>query len=207
MLYRTHEYRKGGVAMISEKGPLTWFDSAGGPLLLLSRRYMHSWKGYSPAWLGRLGEEDWDDDSLLEDSPTTEEKTDYDRACAVAAGGYLGVLEVDGGQGVVLGDMHMSTAWWPMGETEGIFIRWMYGDDPPSLMQRLLPMADDIWTTAEFTMHIDQDPLYLFDSASPGVEEPRHLSVMLAEGEYAIDTAIAQPDSRTQLVLHRLWRL
>ena len=192
--------------MLSEKGPLTWIDSYGGPLLLLSRQYMQSWKGYNPPWLqrGKVAESDYDlDDSQIAD----EEETDYDRAGAVAAGEYLGVLEVDGGQAVVFGDMPMSTAWWPISETEGIFIRWMYGEDPPSLLQRLLPIADDIWTPTEFTMHMDHEPLYLFDSVSPGVEDPQHLSIVLAEGEYAIDFAIVHPDSRTELILHRLRRL
>lgn len=38
--------------------------------------------------------------------------------------------------------MPMSTAWWPFSETEGILIRWVYGEDEAGLLQRLLPIDE-----------------------------------------------------------------
>lgn len=175
--------------------PLHWIASAGGPLILLSGEYASKWLG-----VGLLDEE------LDFDIMPPSQNTDYDRACAVE--GYLGLLEVGAGQGLVLGDEPMSTAWWQLTATEGVLIRWVYGDGETDLVQLLTPFEEHAWTSSRLNLSVGKHPLYLFDSALPGDEAiDERLTITLAEGSFAIDTAIARPNAHTEVVLHRLRKL
>ncbi len=184
--------------MIYERGPLRWIDSFGGPLLLLSSEYFSVWQGVLTDF-DRYGY-NWP----YPDEPSPPEETDYDRACAIQ--GYIGLVNVGDGQGVVLGDAPMSTAWWPLSATEGLLIRWVYGGDAVGLLQRLLPIDERTWESTGTLFQISQNPLYLFDSSAAGEEETERLTITLAAGEFAIDTAIARPDEHTEMVVHRLRR-
>jgi hypothetical protein len=186
--------------MIYDLGSLQWIDSAGGPLLLLSSGLFRKWNGVITEF-ARNGGYDWP----YPDEPKEPETTDYDRACAIT--GYVGLVTVGGGQGLVLGDMPMSTAWAPLSTSEGILIRWMYGNDAAGLLSRLLPIAESIWKPAGVTFAAGEEPLYLFDSAAPGEDATERLTITLVPGEYAIDAAIARPDAHTEMALHPLRRL
>lgn len=184
--------------MIYERGPLLWIDSAGGPMLLLSSELFAQWQGVFTEF-DRYGY-DWP----YPDLPPPKE-TDYDRACAVD--GYLGLVSVGDGYGLVLGDMPMDTAWYPLSVTEGILIRWLYGNDSANLLQRLLPIDEGAWTPSGMSVHVGEHPLYLSDSAAAGEPETERLTISLAAGEYAVDTGILEPDPHTQMVVHRLRRV
>lgn len=171
---------------------LHWIASAGGPLILLSGEHLSDWSG--------IGLDDQLDFDIL---PTAQE-TDYDRACAVE--GYLELLRVGAGQGLILGDEPMSTAWWQLSATEGILIRWVYGDDEANPVQLLMPIEAHIWTSSGLVFIVGQHPPFLFDSAEPGEEASERLTIALDEGKYAIDTEIARPNDRTEMVLHRFCR-
>ena len=66
--------------------PLTWIESAGGPLLALRPDCLPLWEGIDPPSEGRRVEASfrWENAS----APAT----DYDRACDVE--GYAGVIQV-----------------------------------------------------------------------------------------------------------------
>lgn len=180
--------------MSYQKDPLQWIASAGGPLILLPGEYISDWTG-----VGLF------DEQLDFEIMPPPKGDDYERACAVE--GYLGLLEVGSGHGLVLGDDPMSTAWWQHSASEGILIRWVYGDGEADLMQLLMPIDDRIWTSSDLIFVVGKHPLFLFDSALCGEEATdERLTITLADGPYTIDTAIVRPNARTEMVLHRLRR-
>ena len=70
---------------------LLWFQSNGGPLLVLDQLWLPAWSGYPNS-----------------DLPFDAPKTDYARACAVED--VLGLLTVGDGTGLVLGDEPLASA-------------------------------------------------------------------------------------------------
>jgi immunity protein 21 of polymorphic toxin system len=194
----------------SESG-LAWMSSNGGPLLLVPGEYLSSWGGVCPPTDGRRIEATfrWDGP----DSPAC----DYDRACDVD--GYLALLEIGAGQGLVLGGDPMSTAWWPItfGDSlvngGGILIRWFYANSDADVMAAVERVPEAAWVDDGLALVVGQAPLYLMDSTSPGGELGQldklgtgddHLTIDLPAGCYALATAIVEPVPHTSLVLHRL---
>jgi hypothetical protein len=51
---------------------------------------------------------------------------------------------------------------------------------------------------------VNDGVLLLFDAACPGSDIDSSLTIELVAGRYSIDSAIAQPDEETSLILHRL---
>jgi hypothetical protein len=84
-------------------GAVRWMQSNAGPLLLVPGEHLPSWEGVAPPADGRHIEAQfrWN----RRDAPAT----DYDRACDVT--GYLGLLSIGTGHGLVLGDELHATAW------------------------------------------------------------------------------------------------
>jgi immunity protein 21 of polymorphic toxin system len=194
----------------SESG-LAWMNSNGGPLLLVPGELRLSWGGVCPPTDGRKIEATfrWDGP----DSPAC----DYDRACDVD--GYLALLEIGAGQGLVLGGDPMATAWWPitsagsLANMGGILIRCMYANSDTDIMDGVERVPDTAWVDDGLALVVGQAPLYLMDSATPadelgkfdklGIHED-HLKIHLPAGRYTLATAILEPDPHTSLVLHRL---
>lgn len=187
--------------MLYERGALWWIESAGGPLVLLSEQYLSAWLGHAPAWEVWM---DPDATGLPDDQPEASQMTDYERAGMI--NGYIGVLAVGDGQGVVLSGDWLATAWLSVSETEGMLIRWVYGTDQAGLLERLTPISSDGWTRNVDSFQIGRHSLALFDAAWPGSEAPERITITLLEGEYTVDTAIVLPEQHTKLVLHRLRR-
>jgi Immunity protein 21 len=175
---------------------LHWLASAGGPLLLLSSEYLNAWLGYNL-------------EDVVEDAEDAAEawlsgQTDYDHACA--AEDYLGLVPVNGGQALVLGGEPLSTAWWQAPLTEGILVRWEYGEDYATAEGSLAHLEEGIWKPSGITFEVGTHPLHLFDAAWPGGEVSEQLVVRLNEGRDEVDTAIARPGQKTELLLHRFRR-
>ncbi len=171
---------------------LEWIDSAGGPLILLSRELLTAWSGAFPQ-------------EPADDEVQAVQETDYDRAGAIS--GYIGLLPVAHGQGVIFWGEPMSTAWVPLTTTEGIFVRWSYGEEQTDVIGYVKRMEERTWESSGLTFVVGRQPLCLFDAAWPGQEVPEYLTIALDEGTYAIDTGIARPDNRTELIVHRFRRL
>ncbi len=137
--------------------------------------------------------------------------TDYDRACDIDD--YLGLIVVGEGQGLVLGEGRMDTAWWPGDKGDGgILIRWEYGEPGTDVLQALSHIPEDIWQPEPLVFTVGEGPLFLFDSAFRGSDVDDgltndHATVLLPAGEYALATAHYRPDDQTSFVLHRLsWK-
>jgi hypothetical protein len=182
---------------------LKWISKYGGPLLLLSSELLPFWEGSAVPSNGRVVEARfrWAGPGTL--------ATDYDKACDVADD-YIGLIEINTGKGLVLGDEPLLTAWYPDKNSKraGAFIRWMHADDEQSVLRALdqALSAHDIWQTEDFTFPVGNHPLCLFGATFAGSElEPDDcLTIELDAGIYSIATAIYKPDTRTAVVLHHL---
>ena len=77
-------------------GPeLNWVVSFGGPLLLVPGEHLPSWGGVEPPNDGRHI------DAQFRFNGPNEPATDYDRACDVSMRGYVGLIDIGTGQGLI----------------------------------------------------------------------------------------------------------
>jgi hypothetical protein len=176
---------------------LTWYESAGGPLLLVPCIYAVDWEGIETLSSGRTVQATfrWSDSDLS--------ATDYDRACDIDD--YVGVLEVGAGRAVVLGDIAMPTTWIPS-SGGGILVRWLYAESDSSALRALSKVSEELWQDTGHTFHVPSGPLCLFDSALVGrdLNDDQVLHIHISPGIYRVDTVEFRPDENTFLVLHRL---
>ena len=115
------------------------------------------------------------------------------------------------GEGLVLGDMPMPTAWVPpvtARMSDALLVRWMHAEDEVSVVRYVDRLPDDIWEPDSLSFSVADEPLYLFDSAIPGQDlvESEYVAMSLPRGMYLIATSYFEPDERTALVLHRFRR-
>ncbi len=161
---------------------LSWITSAGGPLLFLEEHLLPHWHGY--------------------------DTSDYDRACSIKD--YLGLLEVGPGQGLVLGEEPMPTAWRSFPRPPGgMFIRWQWADDDDSVVRAIADLEKVSWEATGIVFDVANSSLVLFDAVCSGQDPDCNttgcrLNIRLEEGHYFIQTAHYQPDENTALILHRL---
>lgn len=182
---------------------LHWLDCGGGPQILLSGEYVTAWLGYTRAnTVGRAPGGDT--------GPSG--PTDYERARAVLDDleHDLGLVVVDGGQGLVVSTEPMAIAWWAISPAEGILVCWMVGEDEAAVMQHLARLEEQTWAPSGIVFAVGKHPLYVFDAILPGGEAidylAEYLLVGLDEGRYDVDTGLARPDTQTELLLHRFRR-
>ncbi len=190
-------------------GPeLNWVGSNGGPLLLVPGEHLPSWGGVEPPADGRRIE------AQFRFNGPDEPATDYDRACDVM--GWLGLLNIGDGYGMVLGGEPLDTAWQPTAaagdggdDTGGLLIRWVYADHEADIIAARAHVPQTAWQDEGLVLSVGHEPLYLLDAACPGseLEGDGHLMIPLPPGRYAFATAEYEPESHTSLLLHRLTRM
>lgn len=187
-----------------------WMQSTGGPLLLVLGEHLLAWGGIEPPADGRHIE------AKFRWGGPDEPATDYDRACDVA--GYLGLLDIGAGQGLVLGDEPLGTAWRASaasgggngtGDMGGTLIRWVYADSEADVIDAVERVPETAWVDDGLVLSVGREPLYLLDAACDAsvLEGGDYLVIHLPVGDYAIATAEYEPDSHTCLLLHRLTRM
>jgi hypothetical protein len=131
--------------------------------------------------------------------------TDYDRACAIE--GYLGLIDVGVGTGLVLDDEPMQTSFLPVPQQKGvILIRWEWANDEGAILRELAEIQEELWNQTDLSFGVNEGVLVLFDAACSGQHTGDSLELSLTKGEYSIATAHFQPDNETSLVLHRMTR-
>jgi hypothetical protein len=167
---------------MKSESSLVWIESAGGPLLLLEEDLLKYWNGCF---------------STSEDTPT-----DYERACSVHD--YLGVIVVDSGHGIVLGEEPFSTAWWPSATLgQGFLVRWVYAEDEAAVTYALEHLPNTAWQSTDVEFQVSNDKLLLFDAACSASDVDERLVIEIPEGWYVAETLHYQPDEQTSLILHR----
>ncbi len=193
--------------MHDQEPALHWLDCGGGPLILLSGEYVSAWAGYTRADAGGGAGGGADGGAPSGDSGPSGQ-TDYERARAVQDD--LGLLVVDGGQGLIVSTEPMAIAWWALAPAAGILVCWMVGADEAAVQQSLARREEQTWAPSRITFVVGKHPLYLFDAIMPGSAATDYLAeyllVGLDEGRYAVDMGRAQPDSQTELLLYRFRR-
>jgi hypothetical protein len=132
-------------------------------------------------------------------------ESDYALACSVSD--FLGLIDFGGHQLLVLGDEPLMTTWVPGKSAHGgMFARWYYGESRDSMEAHLDALRDPSFAKTDILLRNVNEPLYLFDSATPGdyVGEDHRLCVDLQHGPYIVETAKYDPDKSHSLLLHRL---
>ena len=161
---------------------MDWVESNGGPLLLVAERYLADWHGA--------------------DGPSPG-GTDYERACATDD--YAVPIEVGEGQGIVLGDEPLPTAW-RADARGGLIVRWIAAPSETAIDGALAALPTGLpWEHIfEVDLEAGDGALVLFDAAVPGTELPaEHLRITLRPGRYAFELSAYRPSADVALLLHR----
>jgi hypothetical protein len=176
---------------------LQWVESNGGPLLLLPNRLLEAWEGTDEPepYRGIEAKARWNAGGPA---------TDYDRACDVTD--LVGTVPVGAGEGLVLGDEPLATAWWPLSDpASGILVRWEYAADDAAVAGWLRRIPKQLQWKAGVRFAFNDDGLVLFDAAEPGLDPlGARLEIALSGGTYEVQSARWRPDAATSLLLHRL---
>lgn len=161
--------------------PMEWVESGGGPLLAAPASQLARWEG------------------ATDDEGPEENWGDYGRACAV--GGYIGLLGIGEGQGLVLGDEPATTTYLP---DERLFVRWAAADSESELVDAARQAVHGVEWQEELDWDVD-GAVVLFDSAWPGAtpEPGNHLGIDLAPGRYRVRAAPIR-DDRNWMILVQL---
>jgi hypothetical protein len=169
---------------------MKWMKSAGGPLICLETRLMSSWCGTEGTFqTGKCA---------------ASQRSDYDRACAV--NDYAGLVDVDGGSALILGDLPLATTVFGKAHFELYVVRAVYMD-PGTEITPFVDYFDERFFRASLealSFTIRSDALAMFDSALPGSDQSKEvLAFSLSPGRYEIKTALVDPNEQTSLVVHR----
>lgn len=167
---------------MKSENSLAWIESAGGPLLLLEENLLPFWRGcFSDS-----------DDAL----------TDYDRACDV--NDYIGAIDVNSRQAIILGDEPLSTAWWSSANKKQSFlVRWDYAENETAVIESLKNLPKISWQKTDIEFQVKEGKLILFDSACSGSDVDDCLRIEIQKARYSIETLHYKPDNQTSLILYR----
>ena len=158
-----------------------WIESAGGPLVLVPERSLAAWKGADGP------------------SPTG---THYERACAIED--FVGLVPLETGAGVVLGDEPLRTAWRPT-TAGGLLVRCIAAPSERDVEAALETLPEGLPWESMLDFHHPGGALLLFDAAFAGSELPDdHLRLDLPAGRWTLDLSAYHPSDDVALMLHRL---
>lgn len=164
---------------------MKWIISAGGPLIFMERVFLSKWKGVFGVQKEMLT------------------SSDYERACEVDD--YIGVIPIDSGKAVVLGQEPMDTSWLPLSHTQGIIVRWVWANSEIEVDEVLTNFSlDQEWQETAVTVEFKTENMIIFDSAERGSDLSDYLNLSLAPGNYSISTLFYEPSKETKLLLHLL---
>jgi hypothetical protein len=129
--------------------------------------------------------------------------TDYDRACDVT--GWLGVISVGRGRGVVLADMPMSAAYYSW-QGRHFILRWHYAPSEAALLAFFRSAAGGLASEAEVEFRHPGGRLVLCDSSdTPPNWLGEHAEFELPAGPYRVTTAQAEA-GECSVVVHEWQR-
>ncbi|MCE9581255.1 MAG: immunity 21 family protein [Planctomycetes bacterium] len=162
---------------------LTWVNSYGGPLVLVPKGLVSSWRGVTG-------------------SSTGSRKNDYERACEVMD--WAGIVPVFAASALVLANERTPTTWWPNARG-GFLVCWHCAEDEESVVSHLRNGMPPIFEATGLTIQIPPEGALLFDSAEPGSDiRGDRLEIKPVPGVVKVETLMWEPDDLTSLLLYRL---
>ncbi len=172
----------------------------GGPLLLLSEKYLDDWEGTEKPSNGRVV------DARFRWNPDNAFATDYDRACDVED--FLGVIDVDEGQGVVFGDEPLLTTWLPSTtEDGGMFVRWVEAESETDLIEFATSFLPTDFQDTPVSITVEDSDLILFAAYEAGRDNfDVRLRISLTNGHYKFSTLYVS-DRLTTVLCHHLSKI
>lgn len=174
------------------KRRLKWIGTTGGPILVVPEKHAPHWEGVSEPSHGRVVRSKHHFDK---DGPAT----DYDRACDID--GYIGVLKVGRGRGIVLNDCPFLTAHHSLGGRH-FLIRWSYAPGEKELLEFFASKVDRLTVAEEVEFRHPGGRMVLCDSS----DTPRdwmgdHAEFDLAAGAYRV-TASCIEEGECGVIVH-----
>jgi hypothetical protein len=184
---------------------MDWVGTLGGPLIVVPAGIAHRWRGATfSTGLALL-------DPRTRQRENFPQIDDYTRACAIE--GFLGTVKIGRGKGLVLTG-ERAPATFILKNEGSIIVRVAYSDLSDDHIVNLVESAPAaIWESTAFQIQVSRGGLLIFDSVFAGDDLPAKpgeganvpwIKLRLLPGGYQIDTAIYEPTSETQLILHRL---
>ena len=162
-----------------ESAPMRWIATTGGPLVLIGRRQLPSWRGVPD---------------------------DYVRACDVQ--GFVGALPLADSQALVLGDEPMPTAVRPGPGGIVLLVRWCYADGAQQVADHLAALRPADLSSPDLAVDLGDTSARLFDASLPGDrsagDPDAFTDVVLAAPRVSVSVDEFRPDARTFLVIHAL---
>ena len=149
-------------------------------MLLLADHYLAAWRGASDS------------------DETAEGPTDYDRACAI--NGFIGRIDVEDSQAIVLDDAPMHAVWWPLGRDKGVVVRIEYADSDDDIRRLLRDTDYATFERNEIEFVLPRGGLWLFEAAYGGEELPSTakelpstaMHIDLSPGRYEVSTKVVE---------------
>lgn len=127
--------------------------------------------------------------------------SDYELACGVED--YVGVIEKDGSQVLVLGDEPLQTA---VASVNGrpCLVRWVYAPSTDAAESSVAAMASvHLGTPVEsVAIRIASSPLVLMDAGAPGEHPGDTLELELDPGPYRVQVHELVPARDTRFLVH-----
>jgi hypothetical protein len=163
---------------------MTWFESDGGPLVVLPQTQKCRWHG---------------------NAQLQEGINHYQRACKIDE--FIACESIDGLNALVLGDEPLPTTWVKFTDRAGgVIVRWIACDSEEIASERIQGMLTPNRTEPGIKYAIDQGPLEMFDSAYPGsVGDSFHIEI--ENGNYLIYTTIDNANENCQFLFHYFERI
>jgi len=163
---------------------IKWVESGGGPLILVPTAHLSQWRGVGGP---------------------SEGETDYQRACEVADS--VGVVAVGSGDGLILGDEPLPTAWVPNESGGGVLVRWVYADSEAAVVDYIRGGGQNDVVPESGTSVDLAGPCVLFDAAEPGDDiRGDHVAVGLRSGRYVVTSALVDVSPETRILVHQVLR-
>ena len=161
---------------------LAWVSTTGGPHLVVSGKHAVHWEGVGPPSHGRVvaAKFRWD---------AAGPATDYDRACDV--GGWLGVIRVGRGRGVVLGN-HPNAAAYCLWRGRHWVVKWVFAPSEMSFLAYFEGVAACLKPEAAVSVRHPGGRLVLMDASdTPRSWLGEHAEFTLPAGLYSVTAVVS----------------
>jgi hypothetical protein len=176
---------------------LTWIKTTGGPHLVVPEKHAAHWEGVAEPSHGRVVQAKFRYDP-------TGPATDYDRACDVA--GWLGVIRVGRGRGVVLTGDRTTAAYHPWNDRHFI-LRWRFAPSEGVLLEQFHVTVGRLAVEQEVTVRHTGGRLFLMDASDiPRGWLGEHSAFELPAGAYRV-TAAHSESEEVSVIVHEWVRV